>query len=126
VRQNNPCRPWPATRKRSWLFTRRCSEPGRAGLWRAILTHVRLGGNAGRARAFRWWLPKPPQLVSPQILATAGRAYKAGVKIAFGTDAAFYPHGQNAHEFELMIQAGMLAPNSQHSEVSIGTIGIGE
>ena len=41
------------------------------------------------------------------IQATAGRAYKAHVKIAFGTDAAVYPHGQNAHEFELMVGAGM-------------------
>ena len=45
--------------------------------------------------------------IGPQILGTAGRAYKAGVKIAFGTDAAVYPHGHNAHEFELMVQAGM-------------------
>ena len=29
------------------------------------------------------------------------------MKIAFGTDAAVYPHGQNAHEFELMVGAGM-------------------
>jgi imidazolonepropionase-like amidohydrolase len=55
----------------------------------------------------------PPQIaakalaIGPLILATAGRAYKAHVKIAFGTDAAVYPHGQNAHEFELMVQAGM-------------------
>jgi imidazolonepropionase-like amidohydrolase len=55
----------------------------------------------------------PPQIVAkalaigPLILGTAGRAYKAGVKIAFGTDASVYPHGQNAHEFELMVQAGM-------------------
>lgn len=55
----------------------------------------------------------PPQVaakarqVGPIILATAGRAYKAGVKIAFGTDAAVYPHGQNAREFEYMVQAGM-------------------
>jgi imidazolonepropionase-like amidohydrolase len=47
--------------------------------------------------------------IGSQILATAGRAYKAGVKIAFGTDAGVYPHGQNAHEFELMVQAGMPA-----------------
>jgi imidazolonepropionase-like amidohydrolase len=57
----------------------------------------------------------PPQVaakaaaIGPLILATASRAYKAGVKIAFGTDAAVYPHGQNAHEFELMVQAGMPA-----------------
>jgi imidazolonepropionase-like amidohydrolase len=55
----------------------------------------------------------PPQVaakaaaIGPLILATAGRAYKAGVKIAFGTDAGVYPHGENAHEFELMVQAGM-------------------
>ena len=57
----------------------------------------------------------PPQVaakataIGPLILGTAGRAYKAGVKIAFGTDAGVYPHGQNAHEFELMMQAGMPA-----------------
>lgn len=45
--------------------------------------------------------------VSPLIQATAGRAYKAGVKIAFGTDAAVYPHGQNAKEFKYMVEAGM-------------------
>ncbi len=55
----------------------------------------------------------PPQVAAkaaglgPIILATAGRAYRAGVKIAFGTDAGVYPHGENAHEFELMVQAGM-------------------
>jgi imidazolonepropionase-like amidohydrolase len=35
------------------------------------------------------------------------RAVLAGVKIAFGTDSAVSPHGQNAHEFELMVQGGM-------------------
>ena len=55
----------------------------------------------------------PPQVaakaaaIGPLIQATAGRAYKAHVKIAFGTDAGVYPHGQNAHEFELMVGAGM-------------------
>jgi imidazolonepropionase-like amidohydrolase len=45
--------------------------------------------------------------IGPLIQATAGRAYKAHVKIAFGTDAAVYPHGENAHEFELMVGAGI-------------------
>ncbi|HKE48386.1 MAG TPA: amidohydrolase family protein [Rhodanobacteraceae bacterium] len=45
--------------------------------------------------------------VGPIIQQTAGRAYKAGVKIAFGTDAAVYPHGGNAKEFEYMVEAGM-------------------
>jgi len=47
--------------------------------------------------------------VGPRILATAGKAYRAGVPIAFGTDAGVYPHGENAHEFELMVQSGMPA-----------------
>ncbi len=55
----------------------------------------------------------PPQVarkameVGPKIMATAGKAYKADVKIAFGTDAGVYPHGENAQEFVYMVQAGM-------------------
>jgi imidazolonepropionase-like amidohydrolase len=45
--------------------------------------------------------------VGPLIQQTAGKAYKAGVKIAFGTDAAVYPHGRNAKEFVYMVEAGM-------------------
>ena len=55
----------------------------------------------------------PPQVaakakqVGPIIQQTAGRAYRAGVKIAFGTDAAVYPHGENAKEFAYMVEAGI-------------------
>jgi len=55
----------------------------------------------------------PPQVarkaeeVGPVIMATAGKAYKAGVKIAFGTDSGVFPHGDNAREFAYMVQAGM-------------------
>lgn len=45
--------------------------------------------------------------VGPQIQATFGRAYKAGVKIAFGTDAGVYNHGKNYLEFQYMVEAGM-------------------
>src|ERR1700724_3951003 len=34
-------------------------------------------------------------------------AEKIGVKISFGTDAAVFPHGQNAKEFKLMVDLGM-------------------
>jgi imidazolonepropionase-like amidohydrolase len=43
----------------------------------------------------------------PLIQNAFGRAYRGGVKIAFGTDAGVYPHGQNAKEFEYMVEAGM-------------------
>lgn len=45
--------------------------------------------------------------VGTQIQATFGRAYKSGVKIAFGTDAGVYAHGKNAIEFQYMVEAGM-------------------
>lgn len=35
------------------------------------------------------------------------KAVKMGVKISFGTDAAVFPHGQNAKEFKLMVDLGM-------------------
>ena len=34
-------------------------------------------------------------------------AFDAGVKVAFGTDAAVYPHGLNAREFAVYVQMGM-------------------
>lgn len=45
--------------------------------------------------------------VGPQIKATFAKAYKAGVKIMFGTDTGVSGHGKNAHEFKLMVDAGM-------------------
>jgi imidazolonepropionase-like amidohydrolase len=47
--------------------------------------------------------------IGPQLQATFGKAYKAGVKIAFGTDAGVFPHGENAKEFAYMVEAGMPA-----------------
>ncbi len=57
----------------------------------------------------------PPMVVSkaleigPQLKSTFAKAYKAGVKIAFGTDAGVYKHGLNWLEFTYMIEAGMPA-----------------
>jgi imidazolonepropionase-like amidohydrolase len=46
-----------------------------------------------------------------QIIAIARKnvqhAFASGVKVAFGTDAAVYPHGLNAHEFNVYVQMGM-------------------
>jgi imidazolonepropionase-like amidohydrolase len=55
----------------------------------------------------------PPALQGKAKAAAAARsdmfrnAVKVGVRISFGTDAAVYPHGQNAKEFKLMVDLGM-------------------
>lgn len=47
--------------------------------------------------------------IGPKIQATFAKAYKAGVKIAFGTDAGVFMHGKNWKEFVYMVEAGMPA-----------------
>ncbi len=46
--------------------------------------------------------------IGPLIKQTFSNAYKAGVKIAFGTDSGVSSHGKNGLEFQLMVDAGML------------------
>ena len=45
--------------------------------------------------------------IGAQIQDTFAAAYKAGVKIGFGTDMGVGPHGDNAQEFLYMVEAGM-------------------
>jgi imidazolonepropionase-like amidohydrolase len=47
--------------------------------------------------------------IGPKIQETFSKAYKKGVKIAFGTDAGVFDHGKNAEEFGYMVEAGMPA-----------------
>ncbi len=47
--------------------------------------------------------------IGAEIQNTAAKAYKAGVKIGFGTDMGVGPHGDNAREFLYMVEAGMPA-----------------
>lgn len=47
--------------------------------------------------------------IGPKIQSTFAKAYKTGVKIAFGTDAGVYAHGKNWLEFVYMVEAGMPA-----------------
>ncbi|MGY6531196.1 amidohydrolase family protein [Glycocaulis sp.] len=45
--------------------------------------------------------------VGPQMVDMLRRAHRGGVRVAFGTDSGVSAHGDNAREFELMVQAGM-------------------
>jgi imidazolonepropionase-like amidohydrolase len=70
-----------------------------------------IAGQYVMEKAKQGWYPpqvaRKAEEVGPVIMATAGKAYKAGVKIAFGTDSGVFPHGDNAKEFAYMVQAGM-------------------
>ncbi len=57
------------------------------------------------------WMTPPQRAksreVGPQMLDMLARAHEGGVRIAFGTDSGVSPHGQNARELALMVEAGM-------------------
>ncbi|MDQ1591023.1 MAG: hypothetical protein QOG71_1650 [Pyrinomonadaceae bacterium] len=47
------------------------------------------------------------------------KAVSKGVRIAFGTDAAVYPHGRNAEEFRLMVELGMRPVDALRAATSV-------
>jgi imidazolonepropionase-like amidohydrolase len=55
----------------------------------------------------------PPEMIAkakvvmPAARMNVAHAFASGVKVAFGTDAAVYPHGLNAHEFAVMVKLGL-------------------
>jgi imidazolonepropionase-like amidohydrolase len=53
------------------------------------------------------YVRKKMDMVMAQGQSNAKKAFQAGVKIGFGTDAAVYPHGLNAHEFAVYVRLGM-------------------
>ena len=79
--------------------------------------------------ASEWIMSKigayPPALQAKARAATEARtdmfrnAVKIGVKIGLGTDAAVFPHGQNAKEFKLMVDLGMPPIEALRSATSV-------
>ncbi|MFZ2907114.1 MAG: amidohydrolase family protein [Cyclobacteriaceae bacterium] len=63
--------------------------------------------------------------IGPQIQQTFGKAYKHGVKIAFGTDAGVFPHGDNGKEFGYMVEAGMPAMEAIKSATVVAATVLG-
>jgi len=56
-------------------------------------------------------LPAPLLAKAQEVLPAARKniahAFAAGVKVAFGTDAAVYPHGLNGRQFDVMVKLGL-------------------
>jgi len=73
----------------------------------------------------------PPPIAAKAKSAMAARdimfraALKTGVKIAFGTDAAVYPHGLNGHEFALLTGLGMSPAAALHSATTVAAALLG-
>lgn len=57
--------------------------------------------------------------IGPLIQATFTRAFEGGVNIVFGTDSGVSPHGENAREFELMVEGGMPPMTAIQSATSV-------
>ena len=68
-------------------------------------------------------LPPPIRAKAEQVLPVAResvrRAIAGGVPIAFGTDAAVYPHGDNAKEFAVLVGLGMSELDALRSATTV-------
>ena len=64
--------------------------------------------------------------IGPKSISTFSKAYKAGVKIAFGTDTGVSAHGRNAEEFSLMVSAGMPASEALLSATKEASLLLGQ
>ncbi|MFK8028862.1 MAG: amidohydrolase family protein [Gammaproteobacteria bacterium] len=66
--------------------------------------------------------------IGPLIKDTFALAHEAGVNIVFGTDTGVSPHGENAREFALMVEAGMTPMDAIKSATSVAAefLGLGD
>jgi imidazolonepropionase-like amidohydrolase len=77
------------------------------GIISARLNAVTTGGAAARTSASTWLSNGTKFFLEHRHQAAGGVVDQSGLKVAFGTDAAVYPHGLNAHEFATMVKMGL-------------------
>jgi imidazolonepropionase-like amidohydrolase len=71
-----------------------------------VLEMARRGGVLSPAQAAK------ALAIGEHIKQALARSFRAGVRITFGTDMGVGPHGQNAREFALMVEAGMTSADA--------------
>ena len=64
-------------------------------------------------------IEKKARLAMASLHETVTKAVAMGLKIALGTDAAVYPHGKNAGEFEQLVSCGMKPVNALKAGTSV-------
>jgi len=69
---------------------------------------------------------KKAETILPIARESVRRAIAGGVKIAFGTDAGVYPHGENAHEFEVYVKLGMSPLDALRSATTVAAEALGK
>ena len=107
----------------------------------AVLVPTVLAGATVTGWVNEPWLPAPSRekaaIIGPMMIETLRRAREGGVTVAFGTDTGVSKHGDNAGEFDLMVEAGYSPEEairtatvvaSEHVEMAdqIGTITAGK
>src|ERR1700730_6691197 len=53
------------------------------------------------------WVMEKSAIIIPAAKKSMAKAFRAGVRVALGTDAGVYPHGQNGGEFWSMVELGL-------------------
>jgi imidazolonepropionase-like amidohydrolase len=53
------------------------------------------------------WVREKTAIIIPAAKKNVSNAFRTGVKVALGTDAGVYPHGENGGEFWSMVELGL-------------------
>jgi imidazolonepropionase-like amidohydrolase len=72
-----------------------------------MLAAETVGANAEKPGYYLPMIAAKARLVGPRLKESVKKAHASGVLIAFGTDSGVSPHGMNAREFTLLVEAGM-------------------
>ena len=68
------------------------------------------------------WVMEKSAIIVPAAKKNMAKAFRAGVRVALGTDAGVYPHGQNGGEFWSMVELGLTPTQALQS----GTVNAAE